>query len=794
MFSKKNIIIISSVAAAVLAALITVAILMSAAKNISDKINNTDLSVASGLFSSTNSDLSDSSEPEEIEEIKLHISSPSSKTVTTTEDTYLFQGTSDPAYPLTLNGKEVERNENGIFSITEKLSIGKNTFNFSHKDETYTYTVNYRFVILKSYSPSNAQTYSSGSTLSVSAVARKGSSVTASLNGETITLKEHNPQEENAVSSETFVTYKGSFTLPKGNTSNLNLGKIKFTATYDGKSESFSSGKITVKKPEIKVEYSANAAPLGGKYINVGVGKITEIVAYEAETFDAYSTNDWSRPTNNYLPKGTVDYSAQGHIYYEGSVKKEYSLMRFGRQVYTKRKDTSTNTDIVVVKEYAGTLPDHNEIKIASFKNNGTHTVLTLDTLWKAPFYFDVLPQSYENPSKQNYKVSSVTSKYVDITLCYTTVFEGSITVKNNPLFSKAEIIKNKSDYTIRLHLKKQGGFHGWDANYNKDGQLVFEFLNPSYVQKASNEYGADLKGVRIFIDVGHGGKDPGALGFDSKNHNEAIQNLVLAKKIKAELEKIGATVYMSRTSNDTVSNDKKIQKLKSLKPDFCIAVHHNSAYSSSANGFDSYYSHPFAKKAAELIYMHTKNTGVYKSCDLGWHYYFLARSSYCPVVLTENGFISNTFDYGNIISSDKNTIKAKAIVRGVAEYFLYASTEKQYLPDDDEDTSSSQNTSSNTSSSQTPSSSVPQSSSSDKSPSSSTPSVSSSENPSSSETDNSSDNNSDNSSDNSSPDTSSGTDSDNNSDSSGGDVDSSSPDSSDSSDNTSTSSQNGSE
>lgn len=724
MLSKKTTIITLSVLISVLAAILAVILIISAVKGASDeKLSFSSALSSDNLSSSFGSSSIEAlvSEPE-IEEIGLHISTPTSKTVSTTEKSFKFSGTSDPAYPLTVNGKEIERDENGIFSITEELAEGKNTFTFSHKGETAVYTINYRFVIIKSYNPSNAQTYSSGSTLSVSVEARKGSSVTASLNGETITLKEHIPQDESGEKSDVFATYKGSFKLPSNNKSNLDLGKITFKATYNGKSEIFSSGKITCKKPEIKVQYNSNAAPLGGKYINVGTGKITEIVAYEAETFDAYSTNDWSRPTNNYLPKGTVDYSAQGHIYYEGSVKKEYSLLRCGKQVYTTRKDASNNSDIVVVKEYAGTLPDHNEINISSFKNNGTHTVLTLDTLWKAPFYFDALPQSYENPAKQNYKISSYTCQYIDITLCYTTVFKGKIEVsENNPLFSKAEIIKNKSDYTIRLHLKKQGGFYGWDSNYNEKGQLVFEFLNPTYVEKADNDYGVDLKGARIFIDVGHGGKDPGALGFNGKSHNEAIQNLVLAKKIKAELEKIGAKVYMSRTSNDTVSNDKKIQKLKSIKPDFCVAVHHNSAYSSSANGFDSYYSHPFAKKAAELIYMHTKNTGIYKNYDLDWHYYFMARSSYCPVVLTENGFISNSFDYKNIISDGQNTVKAKAIVRGIAEYFLYISPDKPYQADTQEpetESSSSSQGSSSSSLSSTSSSSSESSSSSSSNPS----------------------------------------------------------------------------
>ena len=290
--------------------------------------------------------------------------------------------------------------------------------------------------------------------------------------------------------------------------------------------------------------------------------------------------------------------------------------------------------------------------------------------MWKAPFYFDILPQAYQNPSKQNFKVDNVTYNYIDITFCYATVMTGEIVIpEDNPLFSSGEIKKNKSDYTLRLFLKKQGAFYGWDAYYNDKNQLVFEFLNPKKLNAANNAYGIDLTGAKIFIDVGHGGKDPGAAGF-SAYQTEAFRNLVLAEKIKARLEALGATVYMNRTGDTTSSADEKIKMLKSIKPDFCIAIHHNSSTSSRANGFDSYYYNAFSKKAADFIYTNTVNTGLYKNNNLGWHYYFMARTTNCPVVLTENGYMSNASDYNNITNDAVNNAKADAIVKGIAQYF----------------------------------------------------------------------------------------------------------------------------
>lgn len=628
--------------------------------------------------------------------IRLVISSPAKTSVSVTDPNFTFSGTSDPAEPLTVNGAEIERGADGIFTYQTELKVGKNTFSFSHKGETKTYTVTYRYVIIESFSPSGAQTYPSGSTIVVSVKARKGSAVKAVFNGQTVDLT-----RENTVSDDgsEFVSYNGVLRLPGDNAQDLNLGKITYKATHNGKTETFSSGKITCKKSDVIVDYDPNATPTGGKYINVGSGYIAEIVEYNAETFDGNVSNaalkdgsvDWSRPTNNYLPKGTLDYCSTSYVSYKDI---NYVTLRAGYRVYLERQDKPYDgkKPVVrqsVVRQYIDKLPDYNEITAAGIQNDGTHTVITFDSLWKAPFYFDILPQAYANPSKQDYKVNNVTYNYIDITFCYATSFSGEIEItEDNPLFKEAKIIENKNadgsairDITLRLYLKKQGAFYGWDSYYNENNQLCFEFLNPKTVTPAGNEYGVDLNGAKILIDVGHGGRDPGALGIGDKKDSycEKVANLNLALKIKAELEKIGAKVYMTRTDDRTSSTDDKIKMLKQIKPDYCIAVHHDSSTNANANGFSAFHFNAFSAKAAEFVYYATKNTGtsiyqkrhkLFEPFNLKWHYYFMCRTTNCPVVLTENGYMSNSYDFGNIKNPDKNTEKAKAITRGIVDYF----------------------------------------------------------------------------------------------------------------------------
>jgi N-acetylmuramoyl-L-alanine amidase len=249
-------------------------------------------------------------------------------------------------------------------------------------------------------------------------------------------------------------------------------------------------------------------------------------------------------------------------------------------------------------------------------------------------------------------------------------------------LFSSAEVIDNGPDHTLRLYLKKKGAFYGWDADYNDQDQLCFQFLKPAVITAADNAYGADLTGVTVMLDVGHGGKDGGAVlkdenGKDMKDANgdwidEAAQNLKLAMKLKAELESMGATVIMNREDDRLVRVDERLQMLKSEKPDLCVCIHHNSIKNyPEINGLITYYYTPFSQAAARAIYNANEGSSVYAHNRLDWLVYYTSRQTACPVVLTENGYVTSPHDVSHMLSDASVLIKAQAIAQGVADYFL---------------------------------------------------------------------------------------------------------------------------
>ncbi len=654
---------------------------------------------------------------------ELSFTSPTKTTYTTFEKSAAIIGASDPNFELLLNGEPVKRTEYGYFSLQLDLKVGKNKFTFTHKGTTKTFNITYKYTVLTDYSPTKNLTLMGGDSLIVRATARIGSKVTATLNKSTVNLKQAEKEE-----NTDFATFSGVIKLPKGSTKDINLGKIKFTATHSGVTESFYGGAVTLEKteeiPSVIIPPSSSIIPSsslipsvsdaasyiesenssdqssqnqtgesGNSSINssgtssktptsstvsysvsaltnpisVGNKLIAEVSKYQIETFNGGSTvDDLSLATNSYLPKGTLDYASE-NTDYDPSSGNRYRLLRYGKRVYTTSKGEAN------IKTMRGTLPSSNQLEVRTITTGGSHTVLTLNTAWKAPFTVQILPQKYQGgDGKYRTTISSRTFTYLDITFAYANKFLGNYKkLEESKIFKKVELIKNTSGYTLRLHLEKKGEFYGWTADYDSNGRLVFRFTNPKKATKSSNKYGGRLDGIKIVVDAGHGGSDGGASGSNPK-YDEAALNLTLAKLLESKLESIGATVVMTRTTDASMTSDERILKVRNARANLAVSVHRDAATNTTAHGFGAYYFNPYTHQAAQKIDKRVEESKAYRrNLDLRGHVFYLSRISTCPVVLTENGFVSNSTDYNNMMKKAWNDKCADAIVKGIVDYFL---------------------------------------------------------------------------------------------------------------------------
>ena len=541
---------------------------------------------------------------------ELAMSQPAKLTYETFEPTVTFQGATYPGIPVTINGEEVSTNQNGYFSVSVELEPGLNTFTVQSKDKVFTYNITRQVKVLQSVTPVGNMTVDGGMGITITVEAYKGSSVSASLNGRTITLEEGDAEDDATDKNSSYVRYYGTFTAPDAADSIQKLGTIQVTATYQGQTETMEGAYVTV-----------------NKRAEVGSGVPIRVTASQAEVFPSNTSDDYSDPNCYPLPRGALDYTVGDEIIYrQGSVTYRYYLLESGMRVYSK--------DIAETSDEAG----GNEITGMAVKNNGQYT--------------DVILSMTQNVSYQaTYSASAMTFDFN-----YTDEVCGSLkSLSKNPLFSSA----TWSGTALTLKFRVSGGMMGYRASYDEGSNtLTLRFNNPP----------TSLSNARIVIDPGHGGTDPGALGNISGKHESFITAKV-ADKLESALNNAGADVYRIDTSGSAkVELDDRIAQASSFNPQIFISIHCNSALNTSAKGHEVYYFYPFSKSLATYV-----NSGIGNAIgtDRGVKYglYRVTRTSQYASVLSEIGFVSNYDEYSRLLNSSVQQSIASGIVSTLKSY-----------------------------------------------------------------------------------------------------------------------------
>ena len=254
--------------------------------------------------------------------------------------------------------------------------------------------------------------------------------------------------------------------------------------------------------------------------------------------------------------------------------------------------------------------------------------------------------------------------------------------------------ISNYYDVYYRVHSQSYGWL-GWAKNGMKAGteglSKRLEAIEIKLVPKGQGEHinvkDTYKRPVTVFLDPGHGGIDPGAIGG---RYQEADLNLAVAKKVQSLLINKGYTVFMSRNNDTTVGLYERPQMANDLGADIFVSIHHNSSTSTSPYGIESYY-YTYKKEYPSQINeeMHNNPDRVSKSItltdliheklinytgakDLGTDggSFAVVRESAMPATLLELGFISNSNERAKLITDSYQNKLAKAIADGIHEYF----------------------------------------------------------------------------------------------------------------------------
>ena len=172
----------------------------------------------------------------------------------------------------------------------------------------------------------------------------------------------------------------------------------------------------------------------------------------------------------------------------------------------------------------------------------------------------------------------------------------------------------------------------------------------------------------KVFVDVGHGGKDPGAIKHGVR---ESDLNLSIAKKVESYLKQKDINVALSRKSDIYHTIDQRIIASNKYGADAFISIHNNAASSSSAHGIESFYTPGSSKAEAFTKEIQSTLISYTKAHNRGSHpeEYWVIEDSKIPAALLETGFMTNPTELAKLKTSSYQDTLARAIGDGIFDY-----------------------------------------------------------------------------------------------------------------------------
>ena len=172
----------------------------------------------------------------------------------------------------------------------------------------------------------------------------------------------------------------------------------------------------------------------------------------------------------------------------------------------------------------------------------------------------------------------------------------------------------------------------------------------------------------KVFIGVGHGGNDSGAVanGFKEKD-----LNLEIAVACGNELLRHGINLLMSRKKDEVDTLEQEIKECNEFKPDLAVDIHNNAGGGDGVEAF-YHYGGGLSKTAAdnivkEIVKIGQNSRGIkIKKNAAGKDYYGFIRETTAPAVIVECAFVDNKTDIKIIDTAEERVKMGIAIAKGI--------------------------------------------------------------------------------------------------------------------------------
>ncbi|AFZ56968.1 N-acetylmuramoyl-L-alanine amidase [Anabaena cylindrica FACHB-243] len=541
----------------------------------------------------------------------------------TNTEKIFFIGTAPADGQVLINGKSVNRSKAGHFSPSFPLQLGENIFKVRYQNQEREIKVTRLSTqpqlpdlgfAKDSLTPAVDIARLPGELICFSAVAPPQANVSVKLASQTVNLLPQ-PSKAELPANSSILTGRNQATISniskyQGCTTVANpgdLGKPLFSLTLRGQTiTQLGSGKVQILAPERLA--------------------VAEVIAASGVARTGTST-DYSRLTP--LPQGT-------RATVTGT---EGDWLRLDYGAWINSKET---------KIIPGAVPPQTVIRSVSYRQ------LAGVTEMRFPLQVPV-PVSVEQSDRT-----------FALTLYNTTAQTDTIRLDDDPLISRLDwqqVTPNQIKYTFNLKKLQQ-----WGYNLKYDNTtLVLSLRHAPNIQNRK-----PLSGIKILLDPGHGGKESGAIG--PTGYPEKDVNLVVSKLLRDELVQRGAKVVMTREDDRDVSLVERQEIINKEQPAIALSVHYNSlpdnGDAEKTKGFGTFWYHPQAHNLAVFLHNYAVNKLRKPSYGVFWNNLALTRPSIAPSVLLELGFMSNPYEFEEIVDPQEQKKMAKTLADGVTEWF----------------------------------------------------------------------------------------------------------------------------
>ena len=207
--------------------------------------------------------------------------------------------------------------------------------------------------------------------------------------------------------------------------------------------------------------------------------------------------------------------------------------------------------------------------------------------------------------------------------------------------------------YTIDLLLVQDAGgstgmyraSDGYLFAPEKEGAAGRPVCSVVCMKRKQKKEEAPVSKKKVFIVVGHGGSDSGAVGYIT----EKDVNLQMALACRDFLTAYGVDVRMSRTKDEDDDINEEVRECNTYNPDLAIDVHNNSG---GGDGFEVYHTiyGGTGKTLAEniekqVVKIGQNSRGVKTRQGSRGDYYAFIRDTACPAVICEGVFVDTKAD-----------------------------------------------------------------------------------------------------------------------------------------------------